>query len=1261
LTLTLATACGDPALRSRDLPDQADGMAPGPMGGASGSSGNGEPDASAIQFVDAPVMTPAPDAPVAPMDTRPAALCGNGVLEGDETCDDGNTRPGDGCSGICRLEPNFDCPTVGQPCMSTIRCGDGKIEGNEACDDGNAAAGDGCSATCTVEEGWACARAGERCTRVMTGRCGDGVVNAGEQCDDDNTMSGDGCSATCQLEPGFVCPRPGFQCMRNSYCGDGMLDPGEQCDDGNITPGDGCSGNCRVEPFFECRVPGMLCTSTIVCGDGKITGDEACDDANTRPGDGCSADCKTVEPGWTCPNNAGVGGDCSMAAVDRCGDGRLSYGEFCDDGNTNNNDGCSSLCRVEPGWTCPAAGMRCNLVEWCGDGKLSVERGEQCDDGNTITGDGCSATCIIEANFACPVPGMKCESTVKCGDKKIGGTESCDDGNVNPGDGCSATCQVENGWACPVLGAACRPARCGDGIRVGFEQCDDGNAFDNDGCSSTCRLEGAGPAEADGWVCPTPGQMCVRTTCGNGMREGSEQCDDGNNDMGDGCTPFCRNEPVCPPGGGACSTSCGDGLLLPADIAAGQECDDGNTVSGDGCSATCKVEAGWACQTVPVVQDPLILPIILRDFKAHGEPNGHPDFQNYNGEETGIVMSMLGADGKPVHVPMKKTKTTNHATPETPDFFSYWYKDTPEYNKTVRDTLTFTRLQTGEYQYNNSAFFPLDGKGWGNYTAFTPMRNFHFTSEVRYWFEYKGGERLDFTGDDDVWVFINKRLAVDIGGVHSAATGSVILHANNGSGQVCDLVTKDCNNRRTVQFDMQVGNVYEIVVFQAERRTTMSNYRLTLSKFTGSRSSCNTVCGDGIVVGQEACDLGTANNTGAYNTCNPNCTLPPRCGDMIKNGPEQCDDGTNATPYLVNQSNPNACAPGCLLPGRCGDMKIDAAYGEECDQGTDNGKGYGFCTAACKLGPRCGDGITTHTEECDDGINNGTSGSNCTAMCQKKCGNGVLDPREECDNGKANNTGGYGKCTPMCTLGPRCGDGIRNGDETCDDGKNDGSYGTCTPNCQLGPRCGDGVVQMAAGELCDLGPANAAGAYGKDKCTNRCRPAPFCGDKAVDLAFGEKCDDGVNSGQPGSCAPDCSAAIPLPSCGDGTIQPPEVCDDGPNNGSATSQCDGRCQKKCGNGFRDPGEECDDGKNDGSYGTCMPNCKLAGYCGDGVRNGNEACDLGAANEANPYGQGKCTTMCTAAPFCGDGRIQTSFGEECDGGSSCNRSCKRLVIE
>ncbi|MEA2697873.1 MAG: hypothetical protein QOI66_2144, partial [Myxococcales bacterium] len=370
--------------------------------------------------------------------------------------------------------------------------------------------------------------------------------------------------------------------------------------------------------------------STAACGDAIVAGAERCDDGNLQDGDGCSADCLIVEPGFACPTMGGIGGACQKIDPDRCGDGKKNTGEFCDDGNSTIGDGCSDQCTVEPGYDCPVFGMPCNRVAICGDSKLDVST-EECDDGNTVTGDGCSAQCVKETNYVCPTPGAPCVSTVKCGDRIVNGDETCDDGNTAAGDGCSDKCRTENGWTC-MPGTGCRPARCGDGLKVGSEQCDDGNPTAGDGCEPSCTLTLPGPSEGNGWVCPTVGQPCVRTVCGNGMVEGSEQCDDGNNDMGDGCSPFCRKEPVCPAAGGACMTACGDGLLLPADKAAGQQCDDGNTVSGDGCSSTCKIETGYTCTDTATSQNPLVLPLVLRDFKSFDSTpatEAHPDFQQF--------------------------------------------------------------------------------------------------------------------------------------------------------------------------------------------------------------------------------------------------------------------------------------------------------------------------------------------------------------------------------------------------------------------------------------------------------------------------------------------------------------------------------------------------------------------------------------------------------------------------------------------------------
>ena len=147
-------------------------------------------------------------------------------------------------------------------------------------------------------------------------------------------------------------------------------------------------------------------------------------------------------------------------------------------------------------------------------------------------------------------------------------------------------------------------------------------------------------------------------------------------------------------------------------------------------------------------------------------------------------------------------------------------------------------------------------------------------------------------------MFINKRLTVDLGGVHSSLRGSVTLDAMNGNAQVCDLLNPCLGGaRRTVMLGLTVGNVYEIAVFHAERRTDQSNYQLTLSGFTGTRTSCASVCGDGIATPDEACDLGMGNEASPYGKgkCSTMCTVGPYCGDgKIESARgEECDGGGN--------------------------------------------------------------------------------------------------------------------------------------------------------------------------------------------------------------------------------------------------------------------------------------------------------------------------------------------------------------------------------
>ena len=258
------------------------------------------------------------------------AACGDGVVEtGVEQCDDGNTSNTDSCTNQCKLagcgdgfvQAGEECDTGATDnsgaCLSTCklaRCGDGYVEvGVETCDDGNTVNTDACSNTC------------------KSAKCGDGIVQAGEACDDGNTSNTDGCLSDCTL----------------ARCGDGFVQAGvEACDDGNTSNTDGCTNSCNVAR----------------CGDGVVeAGVEECDDGNTVNTDACLNSCKKAV----------------------CGDGVVQTGvEACDDGNTSNTDSCTNSCTTAR----------------CGDG--FVQGTEGCDDGNSNDADSCTNACKKRYNIA---------------------------------------------------------------------------------------------------------------------------------------------------------------------------------------------------------------------------------------------------------------------------------------------------------------------------------------------------------------------------------------------------------------------------------------------------------------------------------------------------------------------------------------------------------------------------------------------------------------------------------------------------------------------------------------------------------------------------------------------------------------------------------------------------------------------------------------------------------------------------------------------
>ena len=230
-----------------------------------------------------------------------------------------------------------------------------------------------------------------------------------------------------------------------------------------------------------------------------------------------------------------------------------------------------------------------------------------------------------------------------------------------------------------------------------------------------------------------------------------------------------------------------------------------------------------------------------------------------------------------------------------------------------------------------------------------------------------------------------------------------------------------------------------------------------------------------------------------------------------------------------------ALAASCTEPnpylGICGNGAVEPDFGEDCDDGDDNGDSKA-CTATCKLAT-CGDGLVqTGVEQCDLG-GLGDLNSDCTPDCQiKDCGDGIVQFGEECDDGGLNRwpPDGQGGCSIYCSKLPECGNGEPEEGEQCDDG-NDDDGDACLTSCLLAT-CGDGFVQEGV-EECDDGNESD-----NDLCPTTCLFAQ-CGDSLV-LEGVEECDDGNNSNSD-ACLGTCLAA----TCGDGVLQEGvEECDDG---------------------------------------------------------------------------------------------------------------------
>ncbi len=639
---------------------------------------------------------------------------------------------------------------------------------------------------------------------------------------------------------------------------------------------------------------------------------------------------------------------------------------------------------------------------------------------------------------------------------------------------------------------------CGDGVLEGAEQCDDGNDDDRDACLSNCIIAacGDGVIQAgiegcdDGNVVDRDACLttCAVAACGDGyVQTGVEACDDGNTSDADTCLGTCA------------IAACGDGR-----VQAGVEaCDDGNASDDDACLGTCiaaicgdgVIQAGVeACDDANAVETDACLGTCAAATCGDGVVRAAVEAcDDGNADQTDGCLSTCAVascgDGV-VQSGLEQCDDGNAV--QTDGCLSTCV------TATCGDGFT----RTGVEQCDDA-----------NPSNTDACRDTCQTATCGDGFVQAGVEQCD-----------------DANQTNTDACRSTCQTATCGDGFVRAGV-EQCDDANQINTD-------------------------------ACRSTCQAAtCGDGFVqAGVEQCDDANANNGDA---CLDGC-VAATCGDgFVRTGLEQCDD--------ANGSNVDGCLNSCF-EATCGDGFVHSGN-EQCDDA--NGDNADACLNNCQAA-FCGDGvIRSDFEQCDDG--NGDNGDACLAACiVATCGDGfVRNGVEQCDDANGDNTDA---CLTSCAQAS-CGDGFtRPGFEQCDDANADNSD-ACLASC-VAASCGDGFTRTGV-EQCD--DANASNG---DACLNVC-VAATCSDGFTETGI-EDCDDANGTAGDG-CENDCSLTPPE-LCGNGAIDLGEECDDA--NVVDGDGCGHSCLvERCGDGltqfFR--GEQCDDQNltnGDGCDATCQ---------------------------------------------------------------------------